>query len=248
MRLDGKVAYITGSTRGIGWATAKALAKAGATVILNGSSDQSLLDSRVSELEERFGVEARGLLCDVADSSAVKSCYQAIFREFKRLDILVNNAGVLNDALLGMITDENIRTTIGINTVGVINNLQGAARLMSRGDGGSIVNVSSIIGTNGNEGQVVYAASKSAILGITWSAAKELASKKIRVNAVAPGFIDTDMTRQLPPAKYEERMASIKMRRIGTAEDVANAILFFASDMSAYVTGQILGVDGGMLI
>ena len=248
MTLAGKVALITGSTRGIGWATAQVFAGQGATVILNGHADQQLLDARVNELQTTHDVPVTGILCDAADAGEIQDCYQAIFKTYRRLDVLVNNAGVLGDALIGMIGPDIIRTTLGVNTVGVIHHIQSAARLMGRGAGGSIVNLSSIIGINGNAGQVVYAASKSALLGITRSAAKELAAKQIRVNAVAPGFIDTDMVRHLPAKIAEERMASIKMGRIGQPLDVANAILFFASDQSSYITGQVLGVDGGMVI
>lgn len=189
-----------------------------------------------------------GIVFDVTDVAALKNAYKTIFREYGRLDALVNNAGVLQDGLLGMIPAEAINLTLQINTVAVIHNIQEASRLIARSGGGSIVNVSSIIGTNGNDGQVVYAASKAAVIGITKSAAKELASKRIRVNAVAPGFIDTDMVRQLPPAKFDERMRSIRMGRIGQPADVANAILYLVSDLSTYVTGQVIGVDGGMLI
>ncbi len=246
--LQGKVALVTGSTRGIGWATARALARQGAHVVLNGRTDADRLADRVEALAAEFGVESMGVLGDVADPETVQGWYRDVFRRFKRLDVLVNNAGVLHDALLGMIPTQVIQETLNTNTVGTILNLQAASRLIARGGGGSIVNVSSIIGTQGNEGQVVYAASKAAVLGITRAAAKELAPKGIRVNAIAPGFIDTDMTRTLPEDKYAERVASIKMGRIGTAEDIAHAALFFASDLSAYVTGQVLGVDGGMLI
>jgi 3-oxoacyl-[acyl-carrier protein] reductase len=162
--------------------------------------------------------------------------------------VLVNNAGILQDALLGMIPDAMIRQTIDVNTVGPIYHVQEASRLMARNKSGSIINVTSIIGRFGNEGQAVYGASKAALIGLTLSAAKELARHNIRVNAVAPGFINTDMVKQLTEQKYGERMKSIKMGRIGEPEDVANAILFLASDLSSYVTGQVLGVDGGMLI
>jgi len=178
----------------------------------------------------------------------VKNCYVEIFRRFKRLDVLVNNAGILQDALLGMISNETMHAVIDTNLVGSLVHLQEASRLMTRNRQGSIINLSSIIGRFGNEGQTVYAASKAAVIGMTMAAAKELAPKNIRVNAVAPGFIDTAMTRQLPPEKFQQRMAGIRMGRIGTAEEVAQVIVFLASDMSSYVTGQVLGVDGGMII
>ena len=246
--LNGKIAFVTGSTRGIGWAVARTFAREGATVILNGVSDQAKLDERATELRGEFGGDCFGILSDVCDPASVKACYGEIFKKYKRLDVLVNNAGVLQDALLGMIPEASINRMMQINTVGPIYHLQEAARLMSRNKSGSIINISSIIGRVGNEGQAVYGASKAALIGLTLSAAKELASKNIRVNAIAPGFIGTDMVRQLPAAKYDERVRSIKMGRVGEPEDVANAVLFLASDLSSYITGQVLGVDGGMLI
>jgi 3-oxoacyl-[acyl-carrier protein] reductase len=246
--LDGKVAFITGSTRGIGWATAKRFADEGASVIVNGHSDQRLLDQRVEELRATCQAEAWGVLCDVGNPAQIRDAYQQIFQQHRRLDVLVNNAGVLQDALLGMIAEEVVQQTFAVNALGAIYSLQAAARLMSRAASGSIVNVTSIIGVTGNEGQAVYGASKAAIIGLTRSAAKELAPKNIRVNAVAPGFIETDMTAQLPQQKFAERTASIRMGRIGKPDDVADVILFLASDLSRYVTGQVIGVDGGMLI
>ena len=248
LTLQGKVALITGSTRGIGWACAQLLARHGATVLLNGVSNRESLDRRVGELKAEAGAEVDGLAFDVASPSAVRDAYAAIFKKYKRLDVLVNNAGILEDNLLGMVTPENIARVFDVNVTGAILNMQYASRLMARSQGGSIVNLSSIIGRVGNAGQVVYGGSKAAVIGLTLSAAKDLAPQGIRVNAVAPGFIDTDMTRRLPKEKYEQRLNSIRMGRIGTPEDVARAVLFFASDLSAYVTGQVLGVDGGMQI
>lgn len=248
LNLEGKVAFVTGSTRGIGLAAARALARAGATVVLNGAHDDNSLRERARELQEEFGVECIGLLANAANANAVRACYAGIFQRFGRLDVLVNNAGILRDALLGMASREMIDEVFGTNALGSIYHLQEASRLMSRKRSGSIINISSIVGRVGNEGQAVYAASKASVLGLTSAAAKELAPLNIRVNAIAPGFIRTEMTSALPEKRYAERLASIKMGRIGEPEDVANAVLFFASDLSTYVTGQVLGVDGAMLI
>jgi 3-oxoacyl-[acyl-carrier protein] reductase len=246
--LEGKTAFVTGSTRGIGWAAARMLARHGANVVLNGKSDRALLDRRVAEIRDEFGVPAIGLYSDAGDIEAVRGCYREIFQQFKRLDVLVNNAGILEGALLGMITDALIKRNFEINTFGSIYHLQEASRLMARNKSGSIINLTSILGRVGSEGQAVYSASKAAIIGLTLSAAKELASKNIRVNAVAPGFIETDMVANLPDKTRQERLANIRMGRPGQPDDVAGSILFLASDYSSYVTGQVLGVDGGMII
>jgi 3-oxoacyl-[acyl-carrier protein] reductase len=246
--LQGKVAFITGSARGIGWACARLLAHHGATVLLNGQTDSDQLRERVAEIKSTFGTESDGFGFDVGSPQAVQQCYAAIFKKYKRLDVLVNNAGILEESLLAMVSAESLEKTFHVNVQGVVLNMQYASRLMARHGAGSIINLSSILGRVGNAGTVVYSASKAAVIGITLSAAKELAPSGIRVNAVAPGLIDTDMTRRLAPEKHQEKLASIGMKRIGTAEDVARAILFFASDLSSYVTGQVLGVDGGMLV
>jgi 3-oxoacyl-[acyl-carrier protein] reductase len=246
--LKGKVALITGSTRGIGWACARLLAQHGATVLLNGQANLALLEVRVAEIKSTFHTEADGFAFDVGSPDAVRECYAAIFKKYKRLDVLVNNAGVLDESLLAMISPQSLQHTFHVNVQGVVLNMQYASRLMARNGSGTIINLSSILGRMGNAGTVVYAGSKAAVIGITLSAAKELAPAGIRVNAVAPGFIDTDMTRRLAPEKHREKLASIGMKRIGTPEDVARVILFFASDLSSYVTGQVLGVDGGMLV
>lgn len=246
--LRDKVAFITGSSRGIGWAIAELFAAHGAHIILNGHRDAAALENKKAALEKQFGVKTLSYFGDITDTAALQNFYQDIFKTFGRLDILVNNAGILDDKLIGMITDASIQQTFSVNTFAVIHNLQLAARLMRRNASGSIINVSSIIGTHGNDGQVVYGGSKAAVIGITQSAAKELAPQNIRVNAITPGFIETDMVKQLPADKYQERLAGIKMQRIGKPSEVANVALFLAADLSSYVTGQVIGVDGGMVI
>ena len=247
LRLEGRLAYVTGASQGIGWAVARSLAGQGAHVVLGGR-DASLLEARSKELKAAHGQPADFLVADVANAAEIRAAFAALFRRHRRLDILVNNAGVLGDARLGMISDETIEHTFAVNAHAAILHLQSAVRLMQRSGAGSIINISSIIGLQGNAGQCVYAASKAALVGLTLAAAKELAPLKIRVNAVAPGYIATRMVEHLEPKVHAERLASIKMGRVGQPEDVANAVLFFASGLSAYVTGQVLGVDGGMVV
>jgi 3-oxoacyl-[acyl-carrier protein] reductase len=247
MLLKGKTALITGSTRGIGRAIAEVYAKNGASLILN-ARDEEKAKKVALEISDKYKVRVDIVLFDVSDSDEVKNGFREIFKITKNLDILVNNAGILDDALIGMVTKTQIEKTFGINTFGVLYVSQYAARMMSKKKAGSIINISSIIGTNGNDGQAVYGGSKAAVIGITQSLAKELAPTDIRVNAIAPGFIDTEMTHGLTKCKYKERIDSIKMNRIGKPEDIANTALYLASDLSSYVTGQVIGVDGGMLI
>ncbi|AXB03706.1 SDR family NAD(P)-dependent oxidoreductase [Aeromonas caviae] len=245
--LQGKRVVITGAGRGIGLAIARQFAAQGAELWLNGR-DEEAITRMVEALGVEFGVPCIPLCFDVADPQAVKQAFQQLFGQTRQLDVLVNNAGVLDDALLGMVQQQQIERTFATNSYSTLYCSQYAARLMQRSGGGSIINMASIIGRVGNAGQAVYAGSKAAVIGITQSLAKELAASQIRVNAIAPGFIDTDMARSLPPAKFDERVASIAMGRIGTPDEVASVALFLASDLSRYVTGQVIGVDGGMLI
>ena len=248
MDLSGKVGIVTGSSRGIGLAIARRLAEHGASVVLNGVRDDGSLQRSAEQLSSECSVKVLAVVADVSTEAGSLALVKAAHSHFRRLDIMVNNAGVMRDALIGMIQSEDIDETLRVNLRGVINGTQAAARLMLRGKAGSIVNVTSIIGRFGNRGQLVYAASKAGVIGATYSAAKELAPAGVRVNAIAPGFIDTDMIKCVNEEVFTDRMRSIAMGRIGHPEDVADAALFFASDLSRYITGQVLGVDGGMLI
>lgn len=248
LNLNGRVAVVTGASRGIGLAVARTLAQHGASLILNARSNESLLDDAAGSIRDEFGTSVHTVLGDVASAKTADQLARCAFETGRRLDICVNNAGILRDNMVGMIPEAEINEVIGSNLHSVIHCTQAAARVMRRSGGGSIINLSSIIGRVGNVGQLVYGASKAGVIGATYSAAKELAPFGIRVNAVAPGFIETDMTKQLSAEKFKERLNSISMGKIGRPEDVANAVLFLASDLSDYVTGQVIGVDGGMLI
>jgi 3-oxoacyl-[acyl-carrier protein] reductase len=241
-----KVAVISGGSRGIGLAAVSRLISEEYSVVRLGRSMESI----------RIGLESIGSLSDdvhsietdVSDANSVKNAFQEIYSKYKGLDVLICNAGVIDSALIGMVTEEKIHRVFGINVNGVLYCCQYGSRLMARRGGGSIINVSSIMGVSGAAGQSVYASSKAAVIGITKSLAKELAPSNIRVNAIAPGFIDTEMARSISPEKFQERLDSIKMGRIGKPEEVASVISFLAGDDSKYVTGQVIGVDGGMLI
>lgn len=246
--LSTKTAFVTGGTRGIGWACARALAAQGANLAICGTSDVALIEQKAALLANEFGVSAVGVHCDVSDAAQVKSAYMAIKKQLGGLDILINNAGIMSTSPLAMTTTEVMAKTAAVNINGVLLNMQMAAKLMARRGGGSIVNISSIVGRFGSPGQVAYSGSKAAVIGITQAAAKELAAQNIRVNAIAPGFVDTDLLADFDSDKKQAVIDTIALKRIGEAEDIADAVVYLASDMSAYVTGQTIGVDGGMVV
>jgi 3-oxoacyl-[acyl-carrier protein] reductase len=248
LSLADRVAFVTGSSRGIGWAIASTLAKNGASIVLHGRNEEQLA-ARAQELAAAHGTKVIHVVGDVASPDFVKATYARIFSEFKRLDVLVNNAGIMRRALLGMIAEELLTQTMETNALAIVRHMQAATRLMTRTPrGGSIINLTSIVGVRGVAGQVAYAASKAAVVGATLAAAKELAEKNVRVNALAPGAIDTELLAELPGPQKEALASNIGMKRLGTTDDVANVALFLASDLSAYVTGQVIGVDGSMVI
>ena len=247
MLLDGKTALVTGASRGIGRAVALALAAAGARVAINYAGNVKAAE------EVKASVEAAGgtaILCqaDIADSAAVEAMIADVVKEFGAIDILVNNAGITRDTLLMRMKDEDFAKVLDTNLKGVFYCTKAVSKLMMKKRSGRIVNMASVVGLVGNAGQTNYAAAKAGVIGFSKSAAKELASRGITVNVVAPGFIGTDMTAGLPESVKEKMLTDIPLGRMGEPEDVANAVLFLASDQASYITGQVVNVDGGMVM
>ena len=247
MLLDGKTALVTGASRGIGRAIALCLAAEGARVAINYAGNV-----RAAE-EVKTAIEAAGgtaILCqaDIADSSAVEAMVANVVKEFGTIDILVNNAGITRDALLMRMKDEDFAKVLNTNLKGVFYCTKAVSKLMMKKRSGRIVNMASVVGLVGNAGQTNYAAAKAGVIGFSKSAAKELASRGITVNVVAPGFIGTDMTAGLPESVKEKMLTDIPLGRMGEAEDVANAVLFLASEQASYIKGQVVNVDGGMVM
>ncbi|MBB5958852.1 3-oxoacyl-[acyl-carrier protein] reductase [Saccharothrix tamanrassetensis] len=240
---DGRVAVVTGGTRGIGFATAAALASSGATVVITGR-DAGVVAERAAELGSRVS----GVALDVTDSAAVKDVFKAVAKEHGRIDVLVASAGVLEGGLIGMLTDDHVGTTLATNVAGTIACVQAAARAMMRKRSGSIVLLGSIVGERGNAGQTVYAASKAALSATAKSAAKELGRHGIRVNAVAPGVIRTDLIAEQSDEVLAKVQADTALGRLGTPEEVAAVIRFLVGDDASFVTGQVLGIDGGLVL
>jgi len=248
LMLTGKVALITGSGRGIGKTIALTFAKNGADVVINYPID-SLKDEADGVVDEikALGARAVALKANVADFNEAKALIDGTIEEFGKLDVLVNNAGITRDQLLLRMTEEDFDQVIAINLKGVFNCTKHAARPMLK-TGGSIINMSSVVGLVGNVGQLNYSASKAGLIGITKSTAKEFAKKNIRANAIAPGFIESDMTKKLSEKVIEAALTNIPMNKFGNVQDVANVALFLASNLSSYVTGEVIRVDGGMVM
>ena len=244
-KLTGKKAIVTGASRGIGLAIATELAREGADVAILSTS---VKEDLAAKLSSELGVQVKSYACNVADSETVQSVFKQIIADMGTVDILVNNAGITRDGLLMRMKDEDFEAVVDTNLKGVFYCTKAVSKLMMKKRSGRIVNMASVVGITGNAGQTNYAASKAGVIGFSKSAAKELASRGITVNMVAPGFIATDMTDAMNEKAKEAVLGTIPMKREGQPEDVANAVLFLVSDNAAYITGQIVNVDGGMVM
>ena len=243
--LEGKIALVTGASRGIGRQIAKTLAAKGAFVIVNYNGSAAKAEEVVKEIQAAGG-NGQAVQCNVSDFESCKEMLDAVVKEHGRLDILVNNAGITRANLLMKMSEEDFDAVIQTNLKGVFNCTRHIARQMLKQKSGRIINISSVSGVMGNAGQANYCASKAGVIGLTKSVAREIGSRGITVNAIAPGFIDTEMTAVLPDDVKKAMGEQIPLKRFGTTEDVAQAAVFLASDRAAYITGQVLCVDGGM--
>ena len=247
MDLQGKIAVVTGGSRGIGRAICLELGRRGASVVFSYAGNAQAAQETQAQLQG-LGAPCLAVQGDVSDAGAVKELMDAALKAFGRIDILVNNAGITRDGLILRMTEEDFDQVIATNLKGTYLCMKAVARTMMKQRWGRIINLSSVVGVRGNAGQVNYAASKAGVIGMTKSLAKELATRGVTVNAVAPGFIETDMTAALPESARESLLATIPMSRLGKAEDVAAAVAFLAGDSAGYITGQVLCVDGGMAV
>ena len=247
MRLEGNIALVTGGSRGIGRAVCAELARQGASVAINYAGNSAAAEETAA-LCRQLGVEAEIVQADISSPAACEELIQCVKARFGRVDVLVNNAGITRDGLLMTAKEEDFVKTLDTNLKGAYFCTQAASKVMLRQKYGRIICLSSIVGLRGNPGQTAYAASKAGILGLVKAAAKELASRDITVNAVAPGFIETDMTAVLPEKAKTAMLSTIPKGRPGSPEEVARAVAFFAAPECAYITGQVLCVDGGMAV
>jgi 3-oxoacyl-[acyl-carrier protein] reductase len=244
--LNGQVALVTGGSRGIGRAISVALAAAGATVYVNYTSNAAAAEETVALCKAAGSEKAAAVMFNVGNSAEVDEAFAKIKGEAGGVDILVNNAGITHDGLFVRINDDDWQNVMNINLNGAFYCARAAAKLMMKARKGSIINISSVIGEMGNPGQASYTASKAALNGLTKSLAKELASRSVTVNAITPGFIETDMTGKLTEVQKEETMKAIPLGRLGKPEDIAGLVVFLSGEQGSYVTGQIFGVNGGM--
>lgn len=245
--LSGRVALVTGSTRGIGRAIAARLARAGARVAVTGR-DQAKASAAAAEIAAETGAEVRGYAADVAEVAQATALIEAVEKDFGQVDILVNNAGLTRDNLLMRLKDDDWDAVLDANLRGAFATCRAASRGMMKRRWGRIINVASVVGLIGNKGQANYAASKAGLIGMTKSIAKELASRNVLANVVAPGFIETDMTAAMPPEARASMSAGIPLERLGTPDDIAGMVVVLASDLTSYVTGQVFVVDGGLVM
>lgn len=246
MLLENKVAIVTGSGRGIGRAVALKLANAGANVVICDINEEDA--KKTSKEIEKLGRKSMAFKVDVSKFEDAENMVQKVLDNFKQVDILVNNAGITRDNLLMRMSDADWDLVLKVNLTGVFNFTKAVIRPMMKNRSGKIVNVASIIGIMGNAGQANYAASKAGVIGFTKSIAKEVASRNINVNAIAPGFIKTDMTEKLSEDIQKQMMDQIPLKKFGTVDDVSELVLFLASDLSSFITGEVIKIDGGMVM
>ena len=241
-----KIAMITGATRGIGKQIALTLANEGYNIVLNYRTENDELKQLKNEIESK-NVKCLAVQGDVTNFEDCKQMIESAIKEFGKIDVLVNNAGITKDMLLARMKEEDFKQVIDVNLVGTFNMTKNVISYMMKARNGKIINISSVVGIAGNAGQTNYSASKAGIIGFTKSLAKEVASRNILVNAVAPGFIETNMTDVLKQEVKDEIVKNIPLKRMGTPQDVANVVKFLASEDSSYITGQVISVDGGMI-
>lgn len=245
--LKGKNVIVTGATRGIGREIALTLAQNGANIAMNYRNLNSEVEDLINEIKN-FGVDVLAIKCDVSITDEVDNFVKEVKAHYNTIDVLVNNAGITKDGLIIRMKEEDFDDVLNVNLKGTFNTTKSVSSIMVRQKYGKIINISSVVGIAGNAGQCNYAASKAGVIGFSKSVARELASRNINVNVVAPGYINTDMTKNLPDKIKEEIIKSIPMKKIGDPKEVANLVLFLSSNLSDYITGQVINVDGGMVM